>query len=257
MRPEGARVGDEVGVAQVGADDATGVVALLVHADRAVHRVVDHEHDDGELLLHRGRELLAGHQEVAVAGDADDRAVGVHRLGGDRGRDAVAHRAAARAQLRRVAVELVVAVRPHAEVAGAVGEDRLGGQALAQRRHHRRHLQRPGQLARLERGCARTRRAPPRAGRRARPRPPVAARGRRRRRPRGRRRSPARSGTRRRSRRGRGARGPGAGSARRGARACSPRSGSRPGARRWPAARRPRGCAWPAPGPCASPAWPA
>ena len=40
-------------------------------------------------------------------------------------------------------------MRPHAEVAGPVGEDRLGRQALAQRRHHRGHLQRPGQLARL------------------------------------------------------------------------------------------------------------
>ena len=47
----------------------------------------------GEPVLHRGRELLAAHQEVAVAGEADDDALGMHGLRGDRRRHAVAHRA--------------------------------------------------------------------------------------------------------------------------------------------------------------------
>src|SRR5438876_938648 len=68
---EGARVGGEVGVRKLGAADASGVLTLLVHADRPVHAVVDHEHEDRKLVLHGGCELLAAHQEVAVAGEAD------------------------------------------------------------------------------------------------------------------------------------------------------------------------------------------
>ena len=39
----------------------------------------DDEDDDRQVVLHGGRELLAAHQEVAVAGEADDRAVRVRR----------------------------------------------------------------------------------------------------------------------------------------------------------------------------------
>ena len=62
----------EVGVDEIGAGDAARIVPLLVHPDRPVHAVVDDEDDDRRLVLHRGRELLPGHQEVAVAGDRDD-----------------------------------------------------------------------------------------------------------------------------------------------------------------------------------------
>ena len=41
-------------------------MTLLMHADRAVHAVVDDEDDDLQAVLHRGRKLLA-HHEVAVA----------------------------------------------------------------------------------------------------------------------------------------------------------------------------------------------
>ena len=56
------------------------MLALLVHADRAVHAVVDHDDDDRQLILDGRRQLLAGHQEAAVAGEADHRAVGVASL---------------------------------------------------------------------------------------------------------------------------------------------------------------------------------
>ena len=134
MATEAARERGEVRVVQARADRPAGVGALLVHADRPVHAVVDDDRDDGELLARRGRELLPGHQEVAVAGETDHDALGVDELRRDRGREAVAHRAAGRGELREVVLERPVAVPPHRVVAGAVGEDRVGRQPLAHRR---------------------------------------------------------------------------------------------------------------------------
>src|SRR4029078_2314292 len=72
VRAECTGEGDEVRVVEVGAADATGEAPLLVHADRPVHTVVEHDHDHGRARLLRRRELLRGHQEVAVAGEAHD-----------------------------------------------------------------------------------------------------------------------------------------------------------------------------------------
>ena len=47
-------------------------MALLVHADGAVHAVVRDHDDDRQVVLHGGREFLSGHEEVAVAGKSDD-----------------------------------------------------------------------------------------------------------------------------------------------------------------------------------------
>ena len=41
-----------------------------MHADRAVETIVGNDDDDRQLVLHGGREFLAVHQEIAVAGDA-------------------------------------------------------------------------------------------------------------------------------------------------------------------------------------------
>ena len=65
------------------------LLPLAHHPEPAV--VDDHDHDR-QPLERRGRELLAGHLEAAVAVDADDRRVGPRRLRADRGRHAVAHR---------------------------------------------------------------------------------------------------------------------------------------------------------------------
>ena len=40
---------------------------FLVHADGAVHAIVDDDDDDRQLILHGGREFLPGHEKVAVA----------------------------------------------------------------------------------------------------------------------------------------------------------------------------------------------
>ena len=63
--------GGEVRVDEVGADHPARIEPLLVHPDRPQHAVVHDEDDDRELVLDGRRELLAGHQEVAVARDAD------------------------------------------------------------------------------------------------------------------------------------------------------------------------------------------
>ncbi len=80
----------------------------------------------------RRRQLLAVHQEVAVAGEVDHGAMRLEQGRGDGGGQAVAHRPRGRRELRaagmaqpRIAVE---AMQPAAEVAGAVGEDRVRGQ---------------------------------------------------------------------------------------------------------------------------------
>ena len=134
--PVGAREAGEVGVGEVGGDHALGEAALLVHADRPVGAVVDDDHEDRQPLRDRGGELLPVHLEVAVAGERDHEPVGVQQLRGQRRRHAVAHRAALRAELGAEAPPLVVARDPAGEVAGAVGEDRVGGQRVAQVRHH-------------------------------------------------------------------------------------------------------------------------
>ena len=168
------------------------------------------------------------------------------QLRGDRGRDAVAHRAGARRELRAVAVELVEPVRPHRVVAGAVREHRVVGQPLAQVGHHLGELERRPGAGRAG-GSRGSRRAPAR---------PSAARARRR--PGGapprtaasRRRSPARPRRRGRARPGRRGRGSasGAGAAARAASTAASRS--RRGACRAQGSRRRPGRAGRASGPC-------
>ena len=92
-------------------------------------------------LLHGCRELLPCHQEVPVSCNADHDPLGVEDLRGDRRRNAVSHRPTRRCELRAVLPELVEAMRPDREVARPVREDRVGGQALAQRRHHVAHVE--------------------------------------------------------------------------------------------------------------------
>ena len=45
-----------------------------MHADGAIHAVVDHHHDDGQVVLDGGGEFLAVHHEAAIAGEGDHRA---------------------------------------------------------------------------------------------------------------------------------------------------------------------------------------
>ena len=101
-------------------------------------------------MLHRRRELDRRHHEVPVAGDADDDPVRVERLGGERGGNAIAHRARPGRDLRPVLAELVEPMRPHGEVARAAGEDGVRGQVPAQEGHHLGQVEVAGKRPRLE-----------------------------------------------------------------------------------------------------------
>src|SRR5665811_855834 len=91
-----------------------GPEELLPLADHAHVAVVHQEDLDRDPFGHAGRELLAVHDQAAVAGEADDVLVGAGDLGADRGGQAEAHRAQA-AGVDPVArlLEAVVLRRPH------------------------------------------------------------------------------------------------------------------------------------------------
>ena len=84
----------------------------------------------GIVVVDAGRELLAGHDQAAVAGQADDLLLGAGDLGADRGGQAEAHRPeAARVDPAARLVEAVVLGGPHLVLADVGGDDRvaLGG----------------------------------------------------------------------------------------------------------------------------------
>src|SRR5215207_11440594 len=67
--------GDEVEIRnrEIRADDATRIVLLLLDADRGVAPVLRQDHLERQLSLAAERELVASHQEAAVADETDDR----------------------------------------------------------------------------------------------------------------------------------------------------------------------------------------
>ncbi len=130
----------EVGVRQARAADAAGIFAFLMHADRAVHGVVHQHGDDRQIVSHGGCEFLSMHHEAAVTGKADDFAILMQRLGGNGRRQAVAHRAGGGGGLRAVFPEAVEAVNPGGVIAGAIGEDRVGGGVFFEIGHDRAHM---------------------------------------------------------------------------------------------------------------------
>src|SRR6516162_3561536 len=82
---EGARIGRKIRALQSCPHHPAGIVALLVHADGAVHAVVDDDDDHRQAVLHGGCELLPCHQEIAVTGKRDDRALRCQPLHSDGG----------------------------------------------------------------------------------------------------------------------------------------------------------------------------
>src|SRR5690606_31310278 len=133
----------EVGVVQVRAAGAGGVLALLVHADGAVTAVVEQQHDAFSAVHDRRGQLLSVHEEVAVAGNGERRASGKDG-GGHTSGHAVAHGAVGGCELGLVAFDQTVItiepVQPAGEVAGAVGEHGVGRQVLLQGVDDGRHV---------------------------------------------------------------------------------------------------------------------
>ncbi len=161
---EGAGIGGEIGIPQLGRRHPAGIFALLVHADGAVHAVVADDHDDRQVVLHGGREFLAVHQEIAVAADRDDGAVRIQPLHRHRRRHAIAHRARGRRDMGAEAAEAVEAVDPGGVIAGAVAEDRVVGQVVAQPDHDLAEIDAAGLRRRLCRSRRDTRHARPGLG---------------------------------------------------------------------------------------------
>ena len=75
----------------VGMRQAVAVQQLLPLAHHAHVVVVQDEHLDRQIILHRGSQLLPGHLHRGVAGDIDHQAVRMGDLHADRRRQAVAH----------------------------------------------------------------------------------------------------------------------------------------------------------------------
>ncbi|MCY1422029.1 hypothetical protein D9M71_376980 [compost metagenome] len=95
-------------------------------------------------MLDGGGQFLAVHQKAAVAGEAQHRAPRCGQCGGDGCRHAVAHRAVGGGELGAEGGVLVEAVQPYRVVAGAVAEDAVLRQVLAQPGHDLAHLHRAG-----------------------------------------------------------------------------------------------------------------
>ena len=129
----GSREHVEVGVDEVGGDHPARIVALLVHPDGAVAAVIDHQEGEvAQALRGGGGDLLAVHQEIAVAAPGDDFAAGVQNCGRDACRDAIAHRTALRRELGAEAAIAVETVQPLREIPGAAGDDGVLGQRILQ-----------------------------------------------------------------------------------------------------------------------------
>ena len=64
---------------------------LLLDADRGVASILGQDHLEGQLPLGAERELVAGHQEAAVADETDDRPFRMAERRRDRGRDTETH----------------------------------------------------------------------------------------------------------------------------------------------------------------------
>jgi hypothetical protein len=125
----------EIGIGETGAGNASGIRAFLVHADRAVHLVVEHQNDWRDAVVERCGDLLTCHQEAAVANHADDHAIGERDLRADGGWNAVAHRAIGWTDIALLVSEVDESRGPAGKIAGVRGDDGVGIQQLFQLAH--------------------------------------------------------------------------------------------------------------------------
>src|SRR5262245_55038763 len=123
MAAIGLRQGRKIRILEARRRYPTGILALLMHADGAVHAVVGNNDDDRNVVLHRSRNFLTVHHEVTVTGYSDHDPVRKLALRDHRSWRAVAHRARGRRELSGKATEPVVAMDPDCEIARAVADD--------------------------------------------------------------------------------------------------------------------------------------
>ena len=139
----------KVWVGKPGATHVVRVFALLVHAYRAKHAIVQYQNNAFCADLRRCGELLPIHHEIAIACDGEGDALTGHRVFGQniRGntcRHAVAHGAIGGSKLGfeafGQAVVLVEAVQPAGKVACAIGQHGICWQVLLQRGNDGGHV---------------------------------------------------------------------------------------------------------------------
>src|SRR5690242_5063209 len=103
-----------------------------MHADGAVHAIVYDNEDHRGAILCRSSQFLSVHQEVTITREANDGPLRMGDLCSDGGGNSVTHGTVGRRQLRAPSAVLIEALQPAREIAGAVRENRITGQALAQ-----------------------------------------------------------------------------------------------------------------------------
>ena len=124
-----------------------------MHADRAIHAVVDDDHDDRQIILYGGREFLPVHQEIAVARETHDHPFRRQAFRADRGRQAVAHGAGIRRKLAAEPLRAQKAPDADRKIARAIGEDGVGREIIAQLYERLSVLHRAGRGRRGVRPC--------------------------------------------------------------------------------------------------------
>ena len=118
------------------------MIPFLVHADGAIHPVIENQDDRCSPVEHRGRDLLTGHAETAVADTADHHAIRVGDLGANCGRDRISHGAAGRPKQETAAAKTQKPLRPATEVARVDGHHGIIGQEVIEVCHHPPKIQR-------------------------------------------------------------------------------------------------------------------
>jgi hypothetical protein len=107
------------------------VFALLVHADRAKHAIVQQQDDAFAAVLHGSGQLLTVHQKITITRNRERHATRQH-IGGNARWHPVAHGPCSRSQLCLVALDpsmvLEKAVNPTREITCAIGQHRIDRQ---------------------------------------------------------------------------------------------------------------------------------
>ncbi|MNL46467.1 hypothetical protein D3C87_1691820 [compost metagenome] len=83
----------EIRVVQFGSGNTTRIAALLVHANGAVHAVIDHDYHQTSVVVCGRRQLLTVHEEATVTGKRHNHALRCSDLGCHRRWNSVTHRA--------------------------------------------------------------------------------------------------------------------------------------------------------------------
>ena len=101
-----------------------------MHTNGRVDSIVDHDNNNIGLVLHRCRQFLAIHHEIAVASKRDHGSIWIHQFRRNGGWHAVAHRAAGWRKLRPIFAKTIKTVKPGRIIAGTIANNRIVSRIL-------------------------------------------------------------------------------------------------------------------------------